>query len=75
MPTDLEQIEAEATKLTTSEHAGLPDRLWLTTDPQESVAAARDAGIERRIAVLEAGPTQSMPAKEVFREGRDLIGK
>lgn len=73
MPTNLEQIEALAMKLTTSERADLADRLWLTADTPESVAAAWDAEIERRIADLEAGRTKSIPGEEVFRKARELI--
>jgi len=73
VPTQLEQIEAEAMKLTTSERADLADRLWLTADTSTSVTAAWDVEIERRIADLKAGRTQSIPAEEVLREARELI--
>ncbi len=72
MPTRIE-IEAEAMKLTPRERGDLADKLWLSVHSKEEVDAAWDAEIARRLEELDAGPTDGIPAEQVFAEMRALI--
>lgn len=65
-----EQIVAEALKLPPQERADLADRLWISVDMPEAVAAAWDAEIERRIAQLDAGEVDTIPFEQVLAELR-----
>ena len=73
MPTPFEIVEAEAMKLTPSERGDLADKLWLSVHSKEEVDAAWEAEIARRIADLDAGRTEGIPAEQVFAEVRALI--
>lgn len=52
------------------ERADLADRLWISVDTPEAVAAAWDAEIERRIAHLDAGEVEAIPFEQVLAELR-----
>jgi putative addiction module component (TIGR02574 family) len=69
----LEILEAEALKLTPEERAHLADRLIasLTDDPEIEEAWA--AEVERRIAEIEAGRAQVVPAAEAIARARDAL--
>ncbi len=74
----LEQLKAQALKLSASERDELLRALIASIDGQaedtpEAIARAWDEEIERRIADFEAGKTGSVPAEQVFAEIRALI--
>ena len=60
-------------KLTPMERGDLADKLWLSVHSKEEVDAAWDAEIERRVAELEAGDTEGIPAEQVFAKLRAMI--
>jgi putative addiction module component (TIGR02574 family) len=70
MPLTYQQIVAEAMKLPPQERADLADRLWISVDVPEAVAAAWDAEIERRIAQVDAGEVETIPFEQVLAELR-----
>jgi len=73
MPTPFEVVEAQAIQLTAHERADLADRLWMSVHSREEVDAAWDAEVARRLADIDAGLTECIPADEVFAELRALI--
>ena len=80
MTTILEEIEAQAMKLSPKERSELIHRLILSleSDPEESpeaIAKAWDEEIAHRVADMEAGRTQWIPADEVFREVDAIIAE
>lgn len=69
----LEELESQALQLPPQERSKLIHRLIVSLDgePEESpevIAKAWDEEIARRIADMEAGRTQWIPAEEVFKE-------
>lgn len=70
MPFTYEQITAEAMRLTPRQRADLAEKLWVSVDSPEDVAAAWDAEIERRIAQIDAGDVETIPAEQVIAELR-----
>lgn len=70
-----DEIMAEAMKLSPEERADLADRLWISAMPREEVAAAWDAEIGRRVAEIEAGNAEWVPAEEVFAKLREKLRK
>lgn len=75
MTSTLENIYAEAMKLSPEERADLADLLWVSVEPkvEVEVEAAWDEEIQRRIAELEAGRTEAIPGEEVFEELHAII--
>lgn len=73
MSLTLEQLEAEAMKLTPDERADLADRLWVSVTSREEVAAAWDAEIARRVADMEADRTKWISMEEVMIKLRARI--
>jgi putative addiction module component (TIGR02574 family) len=73
MSPTLEKLAAEAMKLSPTERADLADLLWVSAEPVAEVEAAWDAEIQRRIADLEAGRTEAIPAERVLAEVRAMI--
>ncbi|MBL0141073.1 MAG: addiction module protein [Betaproteobacteria bacterium] len=76
----LEELEAEALKLSPGERSELIHRLVASLDgePVDSpgeVAKAWDEEIARRVADMEAGRTKWIPAEEVFREVDAIIAQ
>ena len=65
-----EQIAAEAMRLTAEQRADLADKLWISVNTPEAVAAAWDAEIERRIAQIDSGEVETIPFEEVMAELR-----
>jgi putative addiction module component (TIGR02574 family) len=61
----VEDIEAQALKLPPGERVELIERLIASVEPP-SLSPAWQAEVERRIADLDAGRTQTIPAEEVF---------
>lgn len=66
MPLTTDRIKAEAMKLPPEERADLADWLWISAAPQEEVKTAWDAEIARRVAEIDAGTVECIPAEEVF---------
>lgn len=74
MPATLEEIQAEAMKLSTEERAELADRLWASLEPRSEIDAAWDAEVERRVRQLEAGEVETIPHEIVIAELRSKHG-
>ncbi len=73
MPLTLEQLEAEAMKLSPDERADLADRLWLSVASRKEVTAAWEAEIAHRIADMDTGRTKWNSMEEVMTELRARI--
>jgi putative addiction module component (TIGR02574 family) len=70
MSLTFEQIATEAMRLSAKERVDLADKLWVSVDTPEAVAAAWDAEIERRIAQIDSGEVETVPFDEVMAELR-----
>lgn len=64
----IEQIKAEAMKLSPEARADLADWLWVSVESRESAQAAWDAEIARRIDEIESGKVELIPGEEVFAQ-------
>ena len=78
MAVTLKDIENQALQLTQQERGELIRRLIISLenipeDSTESIAKAWDKEIARRVADMEAGRTQWIPAEEVMTRIRALI--
>lgn len=78
MPTPLEDLKARALQLSPSDRDELIRALIASIDGEpdgtsEEIAPAWDEEIERRIADLDAGKTESIPAEIVLAELRAKI--
>ncbi|HND59772.1 MAG: hypothetical protein IOMNBAOH_00038 [Rhodocyclaceae bacterium] len=78
MTTTLKEIEAQAMALSARERGELARRLIASLDGEpegspEEIAKAWDEEIARRVADMEAGRTQWIPAEQVFAEIDALI--
>jgi putative addiction module component (TIGR02574 family) len=76
----LDELEAQAMKLPPLERGELIHRLLVSLDGEpegtpEEIAKAWDEEIARRVADMEAGRTEWVPAEEVFREIDSIIAK
>ena len=74
----LKEIEDQALSLTPKERGELIHRLIVSLegpveDTPEAIAQAWDEEIARRVADMEAGRTQWIPAEDVFKEVDALI--
>jgi len=74
----IEELEAQALKLTPRERSELIHRLIASLegepeDAPEAIAKAWDEVITRRVADMEAGRTQWIPADEVMKHLRARI--
>lgn len=65
-----QQVANEAMKLTPEERVDLAEKLRISVDTPEAIAAAWDAEIDRRLAQLDAGEVETYPADEVIAELR-----
>ena len=70
MSSSLHALEAAALLLPPEERAKLAERLIASLDRDPEIAAAWDEEIMRRIAELDAGRLESIPAEEVLAEAR-----
>jgi putative addiction module component (TIGR02574 family) len=70
MSTSLRDIEAAALELPEEERAQLAHRLYASLDRDAEVEAAWAAEIRRRVADLEAGLVETIPAEQVLAEVR-----
>jgi putative addiction module component (TIGR02574 family) len=75
MPLTIEQLKAEAMKLSPEDRADLADWLWINVAFRDEVKAAWDAEIERRIRRLESGEDEGIPAEEVLAKLRAKLGR
>jgi putative addiction module component (TIGR02574 family) len=73
METQLEILEAQALKLTTSERAQLAEPLIASLDEDGEIEAAWAAEVERRIAEIEGGHVQMIPAEEAIARARESL--
>ena len=73
MTISLEDIEAAALKLSAEERSELIERLIDTVSPAPPLHPAWMAEIERRVAEMDAGHIESIPAKDVLAELRVMI--
>jgi putative addiction module component (TIGR02574 family) len=73
MASTLDSVEAAALELTAEERAELIERLIDTVLPTPPLHPAWEAEIARRVADLDAGTAECIPADEVFAEVRALI--
>ena len=75
MPTLVEELSARAKALSNEDRARLAEELLdsLHGDSDAEADAAWDREIERRVAEVESGAVQLIPAEEVHAEARRLI--
>lgn len=76
----LKELEHQALQLSPQERGELIHRLIVSLegpveDTPEAIAQAWDEEIARRVADMEAGRTQWIPAEEVFKEIDALIAQ
>lgn len=74
MPTPLDQIEAQAMKLSPEERADLAEKLWHSVHCADEVEAAWDEEIARRIREIDAGKVECVPWDSVMAELRAKFG-
>ncbi len=73
MPTQLEVLEAEALKLTAPERARLAEQLIASLDEDTEIDQAWAREIERRIAEIDSGKIQMIPADEAIAKARAAL--
>lgn len=78
MVRSFEQVEADALDLPDDDRARLAHRLLASLeehayDDPAGVERAWDDEIRRRLASLDAGSVETIPASQVFREARKLL--
>ena len=73
MASSLEAVEAAALELSPEERAQLAQRLLSSLPRDPEAEAAWDAEIRRRVAELESGAMNTIPAEEVFAEARHRL--
>jgi putative addiction module component (TIGR02574 family) len=73
MQTRFETLEAEALKLTAAERAKLAEHLIASLDENSEIDEAWVAETERRIAEIEAGTVQLIPAAEAIARARTAL--
>ena len=66
----VEQLEAEALQLSAPERARLAERLIASLDEDAEHAQAWAGEVQRRLAEMQAGQVQAIPAAEVLSEAR-----
>ena len=73
MSQTVEQIEAQALGLSPEDRVRLADRLIASVFEDEAIESAWSAEVERRIADIEAGRAELIPASEASARARDAI--
>jgi putative addiction module component (TIGR02574 family) len=73
MQKQVEVLEAEALKLAPEERARLADRLLASQCDDTEVEEAWAAEVDRRIAEIQAGRAQVIPAAEAIARARDAL--
>lgn len=66
-------LEAEALKLSPEERVSLADRLLASVASNGEVEDAWGAEIDRRLADVEAGRTEMVPAEEAIQRARRAL--
>ncbi len=72
--TSLEQLSADALKLTPAERVILADRLYSSVDTEQEFSLSKEwlAEIDRRIKEIDGG-METIPAEEVFAKARAAL--
>jgi len=73
MPDQLENVEAQALKLTAKDRARLADRLIASLFEDHEVEEAWATEVERRIEEVESGRVQLVPAADAIARARSAI--
>ncbi len=73
MPNSLQSVEAAALELSQEERAQLAQSLLASLPRDPEVEATWDEEIKRRVAELEAGLIETIPAEDVFAEARSRL--
>lgn len=73
MQTQLETLEAEALKLTSSERAMLAEHLIASLDEDSNIEEAWATETTRRIAEIENGTVQLIPAATAIANARNAL--
>jgi putative addiction module component (TIGR02574 family) len=73
MSTSLDDVTEQALKLTAEERAELIERLAQTARPAPPLHPAWEEEIARRLAEMDAGLVEPIPAEQVFAELREMI--
>jgi putative addiction module component (TIGR02574 family) len=73
MRQSLETIQAAALELSDEDRAQLAQRLLASLDRDPDAVAAWDDEIRRRIAEVEAGLVEMLPAEEVLSNARSQL--
>jgi len=73
MQTQFETLEAESLKLTVAERAKLAEHLIASLDEDSEIEEAWAAETDRRIAEIEAGTVQLIPAAEAMARARAAL--
>ncbi len=73
MSSPLEELEAEALKLTAEERAHLADRLLASLSEDADIEEAWAIEVERRVADIESGRTHLVPAAEAIARARAAL--
>ena len=73
MPSQFEDIEEQALKLTAEERAHLADRLLASLSADAEVEEAWAIEVERRVADLESGRAHLVPAAEAIARARAAL--
>jgi putative addiction module component (TIGR02574 family) len=73
MQMSFETVESEALKLNVTERAKLAEHLIASLDEDNEIEEAWAAEVERRIAEVEAGTVQLIPAAEAIASARAAL--
>ena len=73
MSSQLEVVETEALKLSAEDRARLADRLLSSLSDDAEVEEAWAVEVERRIAAIESGRVQLIPAPEAIARARAAL--
>lgn len=65
-----QQVAQAAMQLSPDERVDLAEKLWVSVDTPETLAAAWDEEIAHRIAQLDAGEVETVSAEQVITELR-----
>jgi putative addiction module component (TIGR02574 family) len=68
-----QQVTQAAMQLRPDERVDLAEKLWVSVDTPETIAAAWNEEIARRVAQLEAGEVETVPAEQVISELRTQL--
>ena len=63
-----EQVAQAAMQLSSDERVDLAEKLWVSVDTPEAIAAAWNEEIARRVAQLDAGEAETVPAEQVIAD-------